>query len=53
MDKPGDTPSYFGNDRTVYEDNPKDAVRIAGDNVEVAELWTSNVVRDREFITGQ
>lgn len=32
---------------------PEEALRAAGGKVEVAQPWTSRVVRDRELITGQ
>jgi putative intracellular protease/amidase len=32
---------------------PDEALRAAGGNVNVAAPWTSNVIRDRELITGQ
>ncbi len=32
---------------------PEDALRLAGGNIQNAETWQSNVVEDRELITGQ
>ena len=49
-EKPNETPERLGGAMKFY---PEDALRIAGGKIHEAEPGKSNVVHDRELITGQ